>query len=57
MYGYTGKLLDVNLTGGEEINEIELSEDVLKKFYGGRGGLGTYLLWKELGEQWEKIDP
>ncbi|ASJ10280.1 aldehyde ferredoxin oxidoreductase [Thermococcus sp. P6] len=55
MYGYAGKLLDVDLSR-EEIKEIELSREVLEKFYGGRG-LGTYLLWKELGDRWEKVDP
>ncbi|MDK2870558.1 MAG: aldehyde:ferredoxin oxidoreductase [Pyrococcus sp.] len=55
MYAYNGKLLDVDLTR-EKVKEVELSEDVLKKFYGGRG-LGTYILWKELGEKWEKVDP
>ncbi|RKX47778.1 MAG: aldehyde ferredoxin oxidoreductase, partial [Thermotogae bacterium] len=55
MYAYTGKLLDVDLTK-EEIKEVELDEEILRKFYGGRG-LGTYLLWKELGEKWESVDP
>ncbi|MCO6040867.1 aldehyde ferredoxin oxidoreductase family protein [Thermococcus alcaliphilus] len=55
MYAYTGKLLDVDLTK-EEIKEVELEEETLRKFYGGRG-LGTYLLWKELGDKWENIDP
>lgn len=55
MYAYTGKLLEVDLTK-EEIKEVELDEEILRKFYGGRG-LGTYLLWKELGEKWESVDP
>jgi len=55
MDGYTGKLLDINLTK-EKIKEIELDEEILKKFYGGRG-LGTYLLWKELGKRWETVEP
>lgn len=54
MKGYAGKLLDVDLSR-EEVKEVELTEDMLK-FYGGRG-LGTYLLWRELGERWEKVDP
>ncbi|MCD6370580.1 MAG: aldehyde ferredoxin oxidoreductase [Thermoplasmata archaeon] len=54
MKGYAGKLLDIDLSG-EKICEIELAEKMLQ-FYGGRG-LGTYLLWKELGEKWEKVDP
>ncbi|WP_457754619.1 aldehyde ferredoxin oxidoreductase family protein [Thermococcus sp.] len=55
MYGYTGKLIDVDLSK-DKIEIIEIDEETLKKFYGGRG-LGTYILWKELGEKWEYIDP
>ncbi|USG99589.1 aldehyde ferredoxin oxidoreductase [Thermococcus argininiproducens] len=55
MYAYTGKLLDVDLTR-EKITTVEIEEEILRKFYGGRG-LGVYLLWKELGDKWEKIDP
>ncbi|MCD6559841.1 MAG: aldehyde ferredoxin oxidoreductase [Palaeococcus sp.] len=55
MYGYHGRILDVDLTR-EQARIVELDDDVLKKFYGGRG-LGVYILWKELGERWEKIDP
>lgn len=54
MKGYAGKLLDVNLST-ESVKTVELSEDMLR-FYGGRG-LGTYILWRELGERWEEIDP
>ncbi|ASJ00931.1 aldehyde ferredoxin oxidoreductase family protein [Thermococcus gorgonarius] len=54
MKGYAGKLLDVNLSTGK-VKTVELDEDMLR-FYGGRG-LGTYLLWRELGERWESIDP
>ncbi|KPU63423.1 aldehyde:ferredoxin oxidoreductase [Thermococcus sp. EP1] len=55
MYAYTGKLLDVDLTR-EKVTTVEIEEEILRKFYGGRG-LGVYLLWKELGDKWEKIDP
>ncbi|WP_324735278.1 aldehyde ferredoxin oxidoreductase C-terminal domain-containing protein [Thermococcus sp. SY098] len=55
MYGYTGKLIDVDLSRNK-IEIIEINEETLKKFYGGRG-LGTYILWKELGERWEYVDP
>ena len=54
MYGYAGKLLDVNLSTGD-VKTVELDGEMLR-FYGGRG-LGTYILWKELGEEWERIDP
>lgn len=55
MYAYHGKILDVDLTR-EEVKVIELDEEILRRFYGGRG-LGVYLLWRELGGRWEKIDP
>jgi len=55
MYGYAGKLLDVNLST-EEIKTIPLTEEITKKWFGGRG-LGVYLLWKELGDKWEKVNP
>ncbi|AHF79429.1 aldehyde ferredoxin oxidoreductase family protein [Thermococcus paralvinellae] len=55
MYGYTGKLIDVDLSR-EKIEVVEINEEILKKFYGGRG-LGTYILWRELGDRWEKVDP
>ncbi len=55
MYGYTGKLIDVDLSR-EKIEGIEIDEETLRKFYGGRG-LGTYILWKELGERWEYVNP
>ncbi|MFA4647574.1 aldehyde ferredoxin oxidoreductase C-terminal domain-containing protein [Pyrococcus kukulkanii] len=54
MYGYAGKLLDIDLSTGK-VRTVELNDDMVK-FYGGRG-LGTYLLWKELGREWEKVDP
>jgi aldehyde:ferredoxin oxidoreductase len=55
MFGYAGKLIDVDLSK-EEIKIVEFNEEVAKRFYGGRG-LGVYLLWKELGEKWEEVDP
>ncbi|NJE85977.1 aldehyde ferredoxin oxidoreductase [Thermococcus sp. CX2] len=54
MYGYAGKLLDVDLSR-ESVKVVELDEE-MRKFYGGRG-LGVYILWKELGKDWENIDP
>jgi len=55
LYGYTGKLLDVDLSS-ESIRMRTLTEDEAKKWFGGRG-LGTYILWKELGDRWEYVDP
>lgn len=52
MNGYTGKILWVDLTS--KVSEIfELSEDILRKFLGGKG-LGAYLLYKNLKP---KTDP
>ncbi len=55
MYGLTGKILEVDLTS-EKIREKKIPQMIYRYFIGGRG-LATYLLWKELGEKWETIDP
>ncbi|MGQ4891341.1 MAG: aldehyde ferredoxin oxidoreductase family protein [Candidatus Njordarchaeia archaeon] len=54
-YGYHGKLIDVDLTN-EKISFVKIDDEIMKSYMGGRG-LGTYILWKELGEKWERIDP
>ncbi|MCR8453667.1 MAG: aldehyde ferredoxin oxidoreductase [Crenarchaeota archaeon] len=54
-YGFTGKILEVDLSR-EKIRVREFSEGVYRNWLGGRG-LGTYILWKELGDKWEEIDP
>lgn len=54
-YGYTGKIVDIDLSK-EKISFIRVDEDIMQKWFGGRG-LGVYLLWRELGSRWEKIDP
>ena len=54
-YGFVGKLLEIDLSS-ERIREIELREELLRKFIGGRG-LGSWLLWNRLGERWENLDP
>ena len=52
MYGYTGKILHVDLNTGR--NRIEpLDEQMVLQFIGGRG-LGVYLLWREVGPT---VDP
>ena len=55
MYGYNGRLLDIDLTT-EKIKTVPLTEETAKKWFGGRG-LGVYLLWKELGTKWETVNP
>ncbi|MEM2793653.1 MAG: aldehyde ferredoxin oxidoreductase C-terminal domain-containing protein [Candidatus Methanomethylicia archaeon] len=55
MFGYNGKILEVDLTR-EKIEEIKLEEEVLKRFIGGRG-LAVKILWDRLGNKWEEIDP
>ncbi len=54
MKGYAGNLIDVDLSTGK-VKTVELDEEMIR-FYGGRG-LGTYILWRELGERWEEVDP
>lgn len=55
MYGYWGKLLDVDLnSGGFKI--VKLPQTIIRKFVGGRG-LAAWLLWRELGNKWEFVDP
>ncbi len=54
-YGFNGKLIDVDLSSGR-IKILELESDIFRKWMGGRG-LGVYLLWRELGDKWEQIDP
>ncbi|MEM2341625.1 MAG: aldehyde ferredoxin oxidoreductase C-terminal domain-containing protein [Candidatus Bathyarchaeia archaeon] len=55
MRGYTGKILEVDLSSGN-IKEVKISEDVLRQYIGGRG-LGVKILWDRLGSRWEEIDP
>jgi aldehyde:ferredoxin oxidoreductase len=45
VYGYAGKILNVNLTTSE-INEDSLSEDFCRKYVGGAGFAGFYMLSK-----------
>lgn len=51
-YGYTGKILRVNLTT-KKISVEEIDENILKKWIGGRG-LGVYYFIKEVNP---KINP
>ncbi len=55
MRGFAGKFSDVNLSTGE-IKDITFPEEVLRQYLGGRG-LASKILWDELGDQWETIDP
>lgn len=55
MYGLNGKLLEINLDN-DSVREKKIPLRVYRMFIGGRG-LATYLLWRELGDNWEKIDP
>ncbi len=55
LYGVNGKVLEVDLSA-EKTREVELSPTIYRRFIGGRG-LATYILWKRLGDKWEKIDP
>lgn len=55
MFGFWGKLLDVNLSTGV-VRVVEVPEEVFRRYVGGRG-LATWILWRELGSRWEFIDP
>jgi len=52
MYGFHNRLLRINLTGHVFSSE-EISDDVLRKYLGGKG-LGTYLMLREISQG---IDP
>lgn len=54
-YGFTGKLLEVDLSS-EKTRILELKEEIMRRFVGGRG-LGAWLLWERLGDKWENVDP
>ena len=53
--GYAGKFLDVDLTR-EKIEETEIPEEILYRYFGGRG-LAAKVLWDRLGRKWSSIDP
>jgi aldehyde:ferredoxin oxidoreductase len=55
MKGYAGKFLEIDLTN-RDIKEIELPDEVLRDYVGGRG-LATKILWDRLGEKWDIVDP
>ena len=53
--GFIGKIVDIDLSR-EKISFMHIDEDIMQKWFGGRG-LGVYILWRELGHIWEEIDP
>ena len=55
LYGYTGKILEVDLSM-DKISETTLDESILKQYIGGRG-LATKILWDRLGKKWRNINP
>lgn len=55
MYGYTGKIIEIDLETGK-YQSIEIDDTVYRRFLGGRG-LATYILAKRYGEIWKKLDP
>ncbi|MEM1680565.1 MAG: aldehyde ferredoxin oxidoreductase C-terminal domain-containing protein [Sulfolobales archaeon] len=54
-YGFTGKFVEVDLSSSK-VRVIDVSEELYKKFLGGRG-LGSWLLWERLGRRWDEVDP
>ena len=55
MFGYAGKILEVNLSTGK-ISVLKFEDEILKNYIGGRG-LAVKILWDRLGKHWEKINP
>lgn len=55
LYGYNGKIAEVNLTTSR-VNTIIPEEKTLKEYLGGRG-LAVKILWDRLGTRWRSIDP
>lgn len=55
MYGFTGKILRVDLTTGY-INVEKLGEDIYRKYLGGRG-LALHFLLKELKPKTDPLEP
>ncbi|MCS7120677.1 MAG: aldehyde ferredoxin oxidoreductase C-terminal domain-containing protein [Nitrososphaerota archaeon] len=55
MRGYAGKILEVDLSSNS-IKETSFGDDILRQYIGGRG-LAAKILWDQLGERWEEIDP
>ncbi len=55
MQGWTGKILDINLTDGS-IETVALDMEMARLFLGGRG-LGARLLWDLVGPEVEPLSP
>ena len=55
MQGWTGKILDINLTEGT-IDTVPLDREMALLFLGGRG-LGARLLWDTVGPEVEPLSP
>jgi aldehyde:ferredoxin oxidoreductase len=55
LYGYTGKILEVDLSD-DKIMETMLDEKLLREYIGGRG-LAAKILWDRLGRKWRTVDP
>jgi aldehyde:ferredoxin oxidoreductase len=55
MQGWTGKILDINLTSGS-IETVPLDMEMARLFLGGRG-LGVRLLWDLVGPEVEPLSP
>ncbi|MEM3448623.1 MAG: aldehyde ferredoxin oxidoreductase N-terminal domain-containing protein, partial [Nitrososphaerota archaeon] len=53
--GYAGKYAEIDLSTGS-VKVVRFSEEVLRKYVGGRG-LGVKILWDRLGEKWDEVDP
>jgi len=55
MYGYMGKILEVDLSSGKT-EDISLDEEIAKKYIGG-SGLAARILYDEIGANIDPLAP
>jgi aldehyde:ferredoxin oxidoreductase len=55
MFGYTGKILEIDLTT-HSWRDDEIEKSILSRFLGGRG-LGAYLLWRAMTPKSDPLGP
>ncbi len=57
MLGYKNRIARVNLTKGGKVTYEELPDEVIRKFVGGKGGLGYYIIYKEVPPGTDPLSP
>ena len=53
--GFWGRILEVDLSNGRS-RVVDVKPFIFRRFIGGRG-LAAWILWRDLGSNWENIDP